>query len=286
MNHREGTFKGAGGVEIYRQDWSDDSVPTRGVIVLAHGASEHSGRYGNVLDRVVPLGFPVYALDHRGHGRSEGKPALIDRLGSAIADIDTVVDQAKAEHPDVPLFLLGHSMGGCLAIEYTLHHQAKLDALILSAPLAALEAASPLMRVAARALSAVAPNLPLIEVDAGAISRDPAEVAAYESDPLVYRGKLPVRTVAELAKAIDTFPERVPAITIPLLIVHGWADRLVPIEGSEMVFERAASEDKTIRKYEGLYHELFNELPEDREIVLEGLAEWLEAHAPAPAPGA
>ena len=279
--HDEGTFAGAGGVEIFWQAWSAD-VPTRAVIVLAHGASEHSGRYVHVAEHLTALGFPFHALDHRGHGRSQGKRSRIDRFDDAIADLDTFVERARSDHPGAPLILLGHSMGGCVAIEYALRHQAKLDSLILSSPVAVLDAATPVVRAIAKVLSAVLPGLPLFDVDADAISRDPAEVAAYDTDPLVYRGKLPVRTVAQLSAVIATFPERIPSLTLPLLVIHGDADRIVPVAGGQMVHDRAGSQDKTIHVYEGHYHELFNEPQADRERVLADVADWLTAHyAPA-----
>jgi lysophospholipase len=173
------------------------------------------------------------------------------------------------------VFLIGHSMGGTVALAYALLHQDRLRGLILSGPLAALEAAPPHMRIAARVLSALTPRLPLVDIDATLISRDPAVVQAYETDPLVYHGKLPVRTVAELARSIEAFPDAVPAITVPTLIMYGTADGLCPPEGSVMLSERIGATDKTLLAYEGLYHEIFNEPEQER--VLDDLCAWLAA---------
>jgi alpha-beta hydrolase superfamily lysophospholipase len=175
----------------------------------------------------------------------------------------------------VPLFLLGHSVGGCISLAYAVEHQDKLDGLLLSAPLAALSAASLVERVAGHVLSRVAPKLGVIDIDATTVSRDPAVVEDYESDPLNHRGKLPARTVHELAGTVARFPEAVTRLTLPMLIMHGTDDRLVPIGGSEMVDEQAGSDDKTFIRYEGLYHEILNE-PE-RERVAADIADWLDA---------
>jgi acylglycerol lipase len=270
-----GYLAGAGGRRIYWQSWTPESEP-KALIMIVHGAGEHSGRYGHVAEALVEDGYAVYALDHRGHGRSDGPRALIDRLDSAVADLDRLVNEALAEHPALPVFVLGHSVGGTIAVRYALDHQGGLTGVVLSGPLAAIDAAAPL-RFAGRVLSVVVPTLPLIAVDPALVSRDPQVVAAYQSDPLVHHGKLPVRTLAELISAIDQFPDAVRAITVPTLILYGSADRLCPPSGSGMLGERIGSEDKTVKAYEGLYHEILNE-PE-RDEVLADIRAWLSARA-------
>jgi alpha-beta hydrolase superfamily lysophospholipase len=283
LNERDGRLAGAGGPAIHWQAWIPEHP--RAVIVIAHGASEHAGRYRHVADRLVDDGYAVYAIEHRGHGHSEGPRALIDRLDRAVADLDALVQLAAAEHPGAPVYLIGHSMGGAIAISYALEHQDRLAGLILSGPVAALDAAPAPMRLLARVLSALTPRLPLFEIDASLVSRDPAVVEAYVNDPLVNHGKLPVRTVAELAKAVDAFPGRVSAISVPTLIMHGTDDRLAPPEGSEMLNKRIGASDKTFVGYEGLYHEIFNESEQQR--VLDDLSAWLSARvAPVAAPSA
>jgi acylglycerol lipase len=284
--HSEGTFSDAGGVSIYWQAWLPPG-PCRGVVVIAHGLGEHSGRYVHVADRLVGEGYAVYALDHRGHGRSGGPRAYSDRMDNVVADLDTLVLQATGEQreragAEIPVFLLGQSMGGTVSLCYALRHQDRLDALALSGPLAALEAASPAVRILARMLSVLTPRLPVLGVDSSLVSRDPAVVAAYRADPLVHHGKLPARTLAELGAAIESFPSRVPEITIPTLILYGTADGLCPTEGSVMLGERIGASDLSVKSYPGLYHEILNE-PE-REQVLDDLCAWLNAHVPASAP--
>ncbi len=275
MERRHATFEGEGGTEIWWQSWLPEGA-ARATVVIAHGVAEHSDRYSHVAARLVDEGYAVYALDHRGHGRSEGRRAVVDRLDRAVADIGTLIGIARSEQPGVKLFLLGHSMGGALALQYAIDHQGDLDGLILSAPAAALEAASPLELFAGRVLSAVAPNVGVFDVDASTISRDPEVVRAYEQDPLVHQGKLPARTVAELAAAIRHFPDGAETLRLPLLVMLGTGDELVPPGAGRMVHERAASADKSLIEYEDLYHEILNE-PE-QEQVLDDLVAWLEAH--------
>lgn len=261
-------------MRIHWQAWLPAGDP-RAVVVLAHGVSEHGGRYAWVGERLAERGFALYAGDHRGHGRSSGARAVIDRLDNAVRDLDGVVELAQAAHPGATTFLLGHSMGGAVALAYALEHQDRLDGMVLSAPLAALEAASPLTRIAGRVLSAIAPRTGVYAIDSSCVSRDPGVVRDYDADPLNHHGKLPARTVAELTSAIGAFPDTVGRLTLPILTMHGSADRLTPPEGSEMILERAGSEDKSIVRYEGLYHELLNE-PE-RQKVLDDIVAWMEA---------
>ena len=272
MNHVDGRFTGTGGVEIYWQAWRP--AEARAVVVIAHGAGEHSRRYEHVARRLVDAGYAVYALDHRGHGLSKGRRALVDRMDRVIADVRTLVGRAAAENPGRPLFLLGHSMGGTIGIAFAARHQQDLAGLALSGPVAVLEAASPALRVIASVLSTLTPGLGVFAVDASLVSRDPEVVRAYREDPLVFHGKLPARTVAELAATVGRFPAEVPTIRLPLLVMHGTKDALAPVAGATMVHERAASGDKTLKLYEGLYHEILNE-PE-RQTVLDDLLSWLD----------
>ena len=277
MEHVEGKFAGVGGLEIYWQAWRQQG-PVRAVVVISHGAGEHSGRYERVAVHLAGLGYAVYALDHRGHGSSSGRRALVDRLDNAATDLDALVELARREHPAAPLFLLGHSLGGTIALRYALRHQDKLDGLILSAPVAVIDPVPAPQRALARALSGIAPWLPALAVDPATVSRDPEEVQAYRTDPLVHHGKLPLRTVTEIAAATEAFPEQVGALTLPLLLLHGSEDQLAPARGSQMVHERVSSQDNTLKIYDGLFHEVLNELPDDRARVLADLDAWLDEH--------
>jgi alpha-beta hydrolase superfamily lysophospholipase len=276
MKHVEDSFKRTGGVDLFWQAWLPETDP-KAVVVIAHGAGEHSGRYAHVGEHLTQAGYAVYALDHRGHGRSHGKGANIERLALVVEDLDAFVTLAGGSHPGAKVFLLGHSMGGAISLSYALRHQDRLAGLLLSGPAAALDTASPAMRAVSRALSAVAPGLGVFGVASSDVSRDPETVAAYDADPLIHHRKLPARTVGELVVAAGEFPDAVGRLTLPLLVMHGTEDRLTPPAGSTMVHERAGSADKTLELYEGLYHEILNE-PE-RAQVLSDLTSWLDARA-------
>jgi acylglycerol lipase len=272
--HAEDSFAGTAGATIAFQSWLPEGEP-RAVVVIAHGIHEHGGRYRYVVETLLPEGFAVYAIDHRGHGRSSGERGQIDRMAYVLADLDTLVDRVRVAHPGLKLFLLGHSMGGCVALAYALRHQRKLDGLALSAPLAVIEAAPLPLRLVAMTLSVVAPNTRVLELDGSAVSRDPEEVRAYDDDPRNFRGKVPARTVQELVNTVSEIQAAVGDLTLPLLVMYGTADRLVPPAAGKLVGERAGSTDKTVLVYEGFYHELFNEPAGERDRPLGDLRDWL-----------
>jgi acylglycerol lipase len=277
VTHRSSHFHGAGGVKIFWQAWLPEAEP-RAVVGMAHGVSEHSGRYAWTGEQLTRRGYALYALDQRGHGRSEGPRAVIDRMDNAVADLGTLLELAGRDSgAGAKPFLFGHSMGGCVALAFATRRQDEIRGLMLSAPVAALEAASPVQRLAGHVLSAVAPRLGVYSIDSSTVSRDPEVVRHYDADPLNYHGKLPARTVHEIAQEVARFAEALPRITIPLLVQVGTGDELVPPAASDLVYERASSEDKTIKRYDGLYHEILNE-PE-RETVVADMVAWLDAHA-------
>lgn len=274
--HDSGWLSGARGTRLFWRAWRPEGGPPRFVVVVSHGAGEHSGRYEHVGERLVAAGAAVYAPDHRGHGRSGGPRALIERLDDVGFDLDLVVGLAAAAHPDVPVFLLGHSMGATIALRYALVHQDHLAGLVLTGALATTEA-SAARRAVGRVVAAVLPRAPLIPIDPATLSVDPQVVADYEADALVWHRPLPARTAVELADAIAALPGSVGAITLPALILHGSDDRLCPPAGSVMLGERLGSADREVRTYDGLRHEILNE--PRRDEVLGDIVEWLTARA-------
>jgi acylglycerol lipase len=276
--HVDGRLDGAGGIELYWQAWLPSSE-ARAVVVISHGVSEHSARYAHVGERLAGAGYAAYAVDHRGHGRSQGKRVIVD-ADEVVADLRAFIDFAAARHPGKPVFLLGHSMGAAIAIACAVRHQDALEGLLLSGALADPDTASPVTRALSRVLSKLTPGLGVYQVDASRISRDPEVVRAYQQDPLVHRGKLPARTVAELTGAVARFPEEVPTLHLPLLVMHGGSDSLTTLAGSRMVHERASSSDKTLEIYDGLWHEILNE-PEKERVISE-MIEWLDARSAGP----
>ena len=265
------SLHGVDGVQIFTQSWLPEGGAARAVVVLVHGFGEHSDRYDWVASQLVDAGYAVYASDHRGHGRSQGPRALVD-VDAVVADVDRLIDEASSAHPQLPVAMLGHSLGGLIAIRYALAHQRRLRALVLSGPLAALDAPPPALTLA-RGIARVAPRLGVSSLDARLVSRDPGVVAAYREDPLVHHGRIPAQTVAEMARTVQRFPDTVGRVTVPTLIVYGTADGLCPPSGAVMLAERFGSVDLTTRAYEGLYHEILNE-PE-REMVMSDVLGWL-----------
>ena len=271
----ERTFDGVGGVRIVYDVWTPDTEP-RGVVVLSHGLGEHAGRYHHVAERFGEAGLITYALDHRGHGRSGGKRVRVRSIDEYTGDFDTLVKTATAEHPDLPRIVLGHSMGGGIVFTYGVEHSGDYDLMVLSGPaVAANVGVPPVKAFFGKAVGSLLPDLPVEELDANAVSRDPAVVAAYNADPLVWHGKVPAGIAKALLKVGETMPQRARGLTAPLLVVHGGADRLVPAAGSERLVECVGSADVNRKVYPELYHEVFNEPERDR--VLDDVTAWIEA---------
>ncbi|WP_431234608.1 lysophospholipase [Mycolicibacterium psychrotolerans] len=271
----ERTFDGVGGVRIVYDVWTPDTEP-RGVVVLSHGLGEHAGRYHHVTERFGQAGLITYALDHRGHGRSGGKRVMVRSIDEYTGDFHTLVATATAEHPDLPRIVLGHSMGGGIVFTYGVEHPNDYTLMVLSGPaVAANVGVPPVKAFLGKAVGSLLPNLPVEELDANAVSRDPAVVAAYNADPLVWHGKVPAGIAKALLKVGETMPQRARGLTAPLLVVHGGADRLVPAAGSERLVECVGSADVNRKVYPELFHEVFNE-PE-RDLVLDDVTTWIEA---------
>ncbi|MFM1722712.1 lysophospholipase [Rhodococcus sp. PAM 2766] len=273
MQHTESEFAGVHGTRIVYDVWRPDGPPT-GILLLAHGLGEHARRYDHVIERLVGLGLVVYAPDHRGHGRSGGKRIELRDWSEFIDDLHQLSAVATAENPGLDRFLLGHSMGGAIALSYALDHQDELSGLILSAPAVDVVGGKPRVVVeVGKLLGRFAPGVPVETLDAKAVSRDPAVVAAYESDPLVHHGKVKAGIARGMIIAAESFPARLPSLTLPVLLLHGTEDHLADISGSRMIAAHAGSKDLTLKTYDGLFHEVFNEPEQDK--VLDDLVDWL-----------
>lgn len=262
MQHNEGTFLGLQGPRLYRQHWLPDGN-ARAVLLIAHGYAEHSGRYANLVDYFVPRGFAVYALDHRGHGRSEGERVQVDSYTDYTTDLKTFFDLVRREQPDLPIFLVGHSMGAAISTAYAPLHQHELAGLILSGGGINTDKVQP--RPAGLDL-------------AQTLSRDPAVVEAYVSDPLVYRGPPPPARASALAQMRELLPDLARQITLPILVMAGAASPLGDGPRSEALFEVVQSQDKTLKLYPELMHEIFNE-PEHPQVMAD-MEEWLNRRLP------
>jgi alpha-beta hydrolase superfamily lysophospholipase len=276
MNHIEGNFKGVRNINIYYQGWLPDR-DVKAVLLIVHGLGEHSGRYMNVVNHFVPLGYAVYGLDHIGHGKSDGGREVVERFEDFTDNLTIYYNMIKVWQPGKLIFLLGHSLGGLIGSYYLLDHQAEFKGAIISAP--AIKVSESISRVTitmSKILSAITPKAGVLALDATGISRDPEVVKAYVNDPLVFHGKTPARLAAESLKAMQRVMVEGGNISLPFITLQGSLDRVVDPGGSRMLYEKSSSNDKTIKIYEGFYHEVFNE-PE-RAVVLKDVETWLMAH--------
>lgn len=269
----ERTFDGVGGTPIVYDVWTPAVDPT-GVVLICHGYAEHARRYDHVAQRFGAAGLLTYALDLRGHGRSGGKRVHLKNISEYTADFHHLVGLATAAHPELKRVVLGHSMGGGVVFTYGVEHPDDYAAMVLSGPAVyAHDAVSPVMIGVAKIVGSVLPGLPVENLPADAVSRDPQVVAAYESDPLVHHGKLPAGIAKALIGVGETMPQRAAALTAPLLVVHGGQDKLIPVAGSERLVDCVGSSDVNLKVYPELYHEVFNE-PE-RAVVLDDVTTWI-----------
>jgi acylglycerol lipase len=276
MQQKEGHFKGTDNFELYWRAWLPDSKP-KAIVLVVHGLAEHISRYGNLVSHLVSRGLAVYGLDHQGHGKSEGTRVFVKRFQVYLDDLETFYGIVRAENPGLKVFLLGHSMGGLIAAAYAVQHQQEFAGLIVSAPLLkAGDSVSPSIISLAKILSSILPKMGVQALDSTHLSRDTSVVKAYDSDPLVYRGKITARLGSELFAAMASLEQQIQTISLPLLIMQGSDDKLVSHEGSRLLFEKAGSKDKTIKIYDGFYHEIFNE--PDRSRVFADLDAWLDTH--------
>jgi alpha-beta hydrolase superfamily lysophospholipase len=279
VDHDEFTLSGFGGLELYCQRWRPGGEP-KAILAIVHGFGEHSGRYGNVVNWFVPKGYAVYTFDLRGHGRSPGPRGYLSTWDELRGDVKSFLELVHEQEPGRAVFLLGHSMGGLIALEYVLHHPEGLVGVIGSGPLLGQAGISPLLQTLSTLLSGILPRLTLnTGLDTTAISCDPAVVEAYVNDPLVHSLGTP-RLSTEIAQAIEWTQAHAAEMRVPCLIVHGSADRLVPPECSRVFYEHMTLADKERQVCEGYYHEVFNDI--GKEQILAAVEAWIERHRPGP----
>lgn len=277
MQQQQGSFTNRNGLRIHQQSWAPEGDIVA-IVLVVHGLAEHSSRYQAMAEFLTESGYALCTLDLPGHGKSEGNPGHIDSFADFLDTLDQYRGQLKELHPDKPIFLLGHSMGGLISATFLLNHQQAFRGAILSGPAIQPPGGKPpwIQLFIVRLLSRFAPGVGVMQLDANGVSRDPQVVADYRADPLNYVGKISARGVNEIFSAMDTIQARASEITLPLLIMHGEADSMTPVAGSRMLHQHATSADKTLRTYPGLHHEIFNE-PERLELFAE-LRDWLDAH--------
>lgn len=246
-------------------------------IILLHGYAEYTDRYRSFITRLSNEGYHVFAIDHVGHGRSSGTQALISSVSDLTSDVSEWFVTLKQNYPEMQWYVFGHSMGGGIAIDFALKHQSELKAMILSAPLIVLPDTVPeFVKGIGRIIAKIVPSLPLIPLDADALSRDPGVVKRYLSEPRVYSGRVKAGTAIALDSFATKIQQRLSEIDLPFWVGHGTLDRVTDPAGSKMLRQRSTSTDKTYKAYNGLFHELLNE-PES-EVVIHDILHWLRKH--------
>jgi acylglycerol lipase len=273
----EETFKGSGGVEIFFRSWRPASKP-RAVVVICHGVNSHSGQYLWAAEQFVAAGHAVYALDLRGRGKSGGARFYVDKVSDYVSDLATLVKLAKSREPGVPVFLLGHSAGGVVSCTYALDSQAELAGLICES--FAFRVPAPGFALAViKGLSRILPRLPVLKLKNEDFSRDPKAVQALNEDPLTANEVQPAKTVAALVRADERLEKNFQNITLPVFILHGTQDRATVPSGSQFFYDTVGSGDKTLKLYEGHFHDLLNDV--DKEVVMADTQRWIDKHLPA-----
>lgn len=268
-----GSFRSASGKDIFYRYW--EPADPRAVLLLVHGLAEHCGRYDEFAGFLASAGIATYALDLPGHGKSGGKRGHIAKFGEYTGALGQLLALARQAHPDLPMVLLGHSMGGLIAADFLLRHQSEFVAAVLTGPaIRPPRQPSRLTLLVNKLLAGIVPTLGVLRLDATRVSRDPQVVENYDNDPLVFRGRVSARLVTELFAATNRVVANAAMIRLPLLIMHGSVDRLTGIEGSKLLHQAISSADRKIVIYDGLYHEILNE-PE-RKLVMTDILQWLD----------
>ncbi|MFO8019636.1 MAG: alpha/beta hydrolase [Promethearchaeia archaeon] len=274
--HSEGEFEGEKGLDIYYQFWLPESP--KAIVQIVHGFGEHSARYENVIEKLLPRGFAIYADDHRGHGKSEGVTNYVDSFDLYVEDERILYGIIRENHPDLPIFMLGHSMGSGIAMYFTKRYEDLLKGLILSGTGTSTGGeVSGFLKFMSKILSVLAKKLTIDpKLDPETLSHDPNVVKAYKEDPLVHHDVITARLGYEMIKYFGKAPEVVKDLKLPILVQRGTADEAMG--GFNALKQAFTTNDLTIHEYEGLYHEIYNEVKEDREKVINDLLEWIENH--------
>lgn len=280
FTNKQSTFQSATDkANIFYQSWTKPKA--KRVLILQHGFGEHSDRYGNILEKLKDDDFNIYALDARGHGRSDGKRGHVDQFQYYVNDLMELIYIAREEQKVNKVTLLGHSLGGVIALQYALEgfNQDNLDGLILSSPgiKIKMDLEKEVKKFLGEILASVLPDTTIdANLDLKYLSHDQSVIDAYKADKLVH-GKISFQMGSNLFNLSKALYEKANHIRIPILIIHGEEDGIADVNGSRDLFRHLTSQKKFIKTYPGLYHELMNELPKDREVVLTDIKEFLHS---------
>jgi acylglycerol lipase len=270
-------IEGVTGLRLFTRSWRP-AGKARGVVAIIPGFNAHSGYYGWAGEQLAAIGLAVYAVDLRGRGQSDGERFFVDSFADYVNDAGSLVKFAKSREPGLPVFLLGHSAGGVVSCLYALDYQDELAGLICES--FAFQTPAPDFALAVlKGLSHLAPHAHVLHLKNEDFSRDPKAVEAMNEDHFIAHETQPTRTVAELVRADERLKAGFNRITLPLLILHGTADKAAKSSGSEFFYEDAGSTDKTLKLYEGHYHDLLNDI--GKEQVMADITGWIAAHLSA-----
>ncbi|MEP6494977.1 MAG: lysophospholipase [bacterium] len=264
----------SGTLTLFYRAWRPDGAP-RGVVAIVPGFNSHSGYYASTAEHLAGLGYATYALDLRGRGQSDGERFFVEQFADYVDDVHAFVTMIKSREAGLPVVLLGHSAGGVVACLYALDHQAELAGLISESFAFKLPAPDFALAVF-KGLAHVAPHAHVLRLKNEDFSRDPAVVQAMNSDPLIAHETQPTQTLAAMVRADERLEKNFVNITLPVLILHGTKDKAAKAEGSQMFFDAVGSSDKTLKLYDGVFHDPLNDT--DRDAVIADITTWLGAH--------
>lgn len=276
MRFTEGHFKGCQDYNCYYQALLPNGSP-KAIVLVVHGLGEHSGRYSELAHYLADRSYAVYAYDHFGHGKTDGKAGYVSSYDVYIYDLISAFSMVQAKHPTSKIFIFGHSMGGLVTAAYASKHQYDASGLIFSSIALKPYTGMPgILNQIVKPLSKIAPMLGVRKIDASTISHNKDIVKAYNEDPLVLHHRMSAHMAAEFLRICQDLPDFLKKISLPSLVIHGEEDHLVNINGSRELVQRISSKDKTLITYPGMYHEVFNE--PDCPQVWNDLFFWLENH--------
>lgn len=272
MNHHEDTFEASDGIKLFYQSRLPGKT-AKAILILVHGGGDHSGRYNNVYNYLIPQQFGIYALDWRGHGRSPGIRGHINQWSELRNDLHLFVKLVHRNHPDIPMFLFGHSMGGVMVLDYCLHKPEHILGIVCTSPAIGKLGISPLLIQIAKLLNKVWPSMSTSTgLDVSKLSHDQKFIQYTKTDPLYHRKATP-RFGMEVQKIVDFIQSNAGAIKLPMLLIHGTDDQIVSIEGSRQFVKNANKQHLVYKEYSNGYHELFNDTMKNE--VLCDIAEWI-----------
>jgi acylglycerol lipase len=265
-----------GGLKLFVRSWRPETQP-RGVVVIVPGFNAHSGYYGWVAQQLTRDGLAVYAIDLRGRGKSDGERFYVEKFTDYLSDVESVMKWVRSREQDLPVVMLGHSAGGVVSCLYLLEDQSELAGFICES--FAFQIPAPDFALAVfKGMAYVAPHAHILHLKNEIFTRDQNAVAAMNEDPLIAHETQPTRTLAEMVRADELLKKEFSNITLPLLILHGTADQATRFSGSQLFYDTAGSTDKTIKLYEGHFHDLLNDI--DKELVIADILSWIDARLP------